>query len=450
MFNLRLLTHAHGNGRLRELPHWPVSTILVAAILALHTPESAPAPPRAGDLDPAFNAGGTVTTDFAGAGDAAAGVAIQPDGRIVVAGGSGTDFGLIRYRPDGTLDQDFGTDGRVSTDFAAGIDTAQAIALQPDGKIIAAGTAYEAGNDNFAVARYLPDGSLDTSFDTDGKVSTDFTGGADGANSVAIQPDGKIIAAGAASVGTGADFGVTRYHANGSLDRTFGSGGRVSTDIRTAFSEAFGVSIQRDGKIVAVGQVSVGSSDVALVRYLRNGLLDSRFGSGGIVTTDLGSFEQARAVALQPDGRIVVAGLTFTPGVDFAIARYLIDGALDPGFADGGTARTDFAGSNDEALAVAIQRDGKIVAAGVAGSGAAHLDFGVARYLPNGAPDAGFGGHGKVTTDIGGDIDTANAVAIQPNGKIVAAGRAVVAGSSDVAMARYQAGRGCPGTQDTP
>ncbi len=415
---------------------------MVAALIAPYTLEASTAQAASGDLDLTFDDDGKVTTDFAGLVDEAGGVAIQPDGKIIVAGGSGTDFGLARYNSDGSLDPGFGTGGTVTTDFAAGTDGARAVAIQPDGKIVATGAAFVAGNDNFAVARYHPNGSLDNTFGEAGKVVTDFAGFEDEANSVALQPDGKIVAAGRVFVVGTVDFGLTRYKSDGSLDPTFGGGGKVRTDIAGVFNQASGVVIQHDGGIVAAGQASVGSSDFAVTRYRSNGSLDPGFGIGGKVTTDFGSFDQARGVAIQHDGNIVAAGLTFMPGVDFAVARYRPNGSADPGFDADGKVTTDFAGGDDEALGVRIQHDGKIVTAGVA-TVAGQLDFGVTRYNGNGSTDLGFGGDGKVTTNFAGDFDAANAVAIQPDGKIVAAGRAVVAGSSDVAVARYGSTTSC-------
>jgi uncharacterized delta-60 repeat protein len=222
-----------------------------------------------GDLDTSFGSTGKVLTVFFD-GSAASAVAIQSDGKIVVAGSA-----LVRYNADGTLDTTFGDQGKVTT-FCCG-----ALAIQPDGKIVGAGVSgVSPGNVDFALVRYLPNGTLDTTFSGDGTVTTDFGNGRlDGAWAIVLQPDGKIVVVGAS---------------------------RVEGDSA--------------------------SEDVALARYLPNGSLDATFSGDGKVLTDLGSGEGdvATAVALQPDGKIVVAG--FTHRGDFALARYLSNGTLDTTF----------------------------------------------------------------------------------------------------------------------
>ncbi len=228
----------------------------------------------------------------------------------------------------------------------------------------------------------MPDGSLDPTFSTDGKVTTDFAGGFDEAFAVALQPDGKIVAAGGAVVGSSPfDFALTRYNPDGSLDPTFGTDGKATTDFGGT-DEALAMALQPDGKIVAAGQAFTGSSpdfavDFAVARYNPDGSLDSTFGTGGKVTTDFAGFDAARAVALQPNGKIVAAGGS---SFDFAVARYKKHGSLDPSFGPGGKVTTDFASSTDVARAVALQPDGKIVAAGDAATGTS-FDFALARYL---------------------------------------------------------------------
>jgi uncharacterized delta-60 repeat protein len=350
-------------------------------------------------------------------------MALQPDGKIVVVGstdsGGGTNFALARYNPDGTLDTTFSFDGKVATDFAGGTDEAFGVAIQADGKIVVAGIAGSPTtvNTDFALARYNPDGTLDQTFGTDGKVTTDFAGEPDEAFGVAIQADGKIVVAGQALFldpsGTGAvdgDFGLVRYNPDGSLDRSFGTGGRVTTDFGSALDTALAVTIQADGKIVAVGG---DGGDFALARYNADGSLDRTFGAGGKVTTDFGSFsDEALGVAIQADGRIVAVG---GAGGDFALARYNPDGTLDSDFDADGKVTTDFGGL-DSARSVAILSNGKIIAAGTTGA-----DFALASYIPDGSLDPNFGTGGKVTTDFG-NLDFADGMAIQADGKIVAAG----------------------------
>ena len=270
-----------------------------------------------------------------GSHDNAFAVVLQPDGKIVAVGASGGGFALARYQPDGTLDTTFGNDGLVITDF--GGDTAGSAAFaavrQPNGKIVAAGFAIaRLGFEmfDFALARYHPDGTLDTTFGGDGLVTTDF-GERDEAFAVALQPDGKIVSAGstinARLQGVG-EFALTRHNRDGTPDATFGSNGRVTTDFLGGFDVARGVAVLPAGQIVAAGIAKNVRDDFALARYLPAGALDTTFGGDGRVTTDFaGRDDNAWAVALQPDAKVVLAGSTHIPvpspgAVEFGLARY--------------------------------------------------------------------------------------------------------------------------------
>src|SRR5215831_9343154 len=282
----------------------------------------------------------------------------------------------------GTLDSTFGTGGRVTTDFG-GNSAARTIAVQTNGQILTAGVAGLNGVFNFALARFNGDGTLDASFGTGGIVTTGFGVSAE-ATSAVVQADGKIVAAGYANLDGGESFAMARYNSNGTLDTTFGTGGKVGTAFDSgsvSYAQAFSVSVQPDGRIVAAGYTEIGAClfngleqpcfDFALARYNSNGTLDASFGMGGRVTTDFaGPNDQAESVAVQPDGRIVVAGAAgrFTNrGFDFALARYNTNGTLDTSFGTSGKVTTDFAGADDvpsEPSAVALQSDGKIVVVG--------------------------------------------------------------------------------------
>jgi uncharacterized delta-60 repeat protein len=256
-----------------------------------------------GSLDPTFGVGGKVTTDFGGQFDLALALVLQPDSKLVAAGlFGGGNFALARYLPDGSLDPTFGVGGTVISDFEGEL---LALALQPDGKLVAAGGS--AGS--FALARYLPDGSLDPTFGVGGTVTTDFTndvGGVDAAHALALQPDGKLVAAG----GSAGGFALARYLPDGHLDATFGVGGKVITDFGGAPAGASALALQPDGKLVAAGSASPGFvADFALARYLPDGRLDPTFGTEGKVTTDFrGLDDVASALVLQPDGKLVAAG----------------------------------------------------------------------------------------------------------------------------------------------
>ncbi|HLG69957.1 MAG TPA: hypothetical protein VK009_05975 [Chloroflexota bacterium] len=357
-------------------------------------------------------------TDFAGAVDSAYALVLQPNGMLVAAGASGPDFGLARYTSSGALDGTFGTGGKVTTDFAGGTDVARGLVLQPDGKLVAAGQAAVGSGFDFGLARYASNGSLDTTFGTGGKVTTDFGTVAE-AFALVLQPDGKLVAAGTAS----GELALARYMSNGSLDPTFGNGGLVTSIFGGAFAPvaAQGLVLQPDGKLVTVGWVLATSGPVgfALARYTADGHLDGTFGSGGWVTST--SQGIAQALVLQSDGKLVVSGRG-------ALARYTADGQLDSTFGTGGRATAASAG-----VAVLLQPDGKILTAGAASL--VGDDFVLARYLADGTPDSTFGTGGTVTTDLGSSNDIANALVLQPDGNLVAAG----ASGADFALARYLA-----------
>ena len=280
------------------------------------------------------------------------------------------------------------------------------------------------------VAVWAADSDLDPTFDGDGIVITsinDF----DFANDFAIQPDGKIVVVGVTISDPLHDFALTRYNPDGSLDGTFGSGGIVATSFGV---DVFGraVAIQSDGKIVVTGIVELGCCPrIGVVRYNTDGSLDSSFGSGGIVSTSVGDDAIAEDLVVQSDGKIVVVGFSSSSvSASLIVVRYNSDGSLDDTFAGDGV----FLQQNARGAAVALQSDGKIVAAGL---GNANSDFLVERLNTDGSPDTSFGTGGIVTTDMNGDNDAAEGVAIQPDGKIVAVGWTTKQAKFGGALARY-------------
>jgi uncharacterized delta-60 repeat protein len=422
---------------------------LSAGLLLVVIPASAARAGASGRLDMPFGHRGEVLTTFSGGSAEVAAEAIQSDGKIVAAGDSSAwgsnDFALVRYGTKGTLDATFGTGGNVLTDFGGVLSGARAVAIQSDGMIVAAGLSREivGGVGEFALARYDSNGSLDATF-SGGQILTAIEG-SNGAQAVAIQSDGKIVAGGGSTAGGSADFALVRYNSNGTLDGTFGIGGEVLTSISPIGSSGVdALVIESDGKIVVAGDALVGDSnlDFALARYDSDGTLDPTFGADGTVLTDFsgsGSFDGARALAIQSDGKIVAGGSSDASGEsdDFALARYETTGSLDPTFGTGGEVLTDFSGSGsfEEAAALAIQSDGKIVAAGGSDASGGSDDFALARYDANGSLDTTFSG-GKVLTEFSdpGGIAFAFALTIQSDGKIVAAGYS----TSDFALARYR------------
>ncbi|MFF1412052.1 calcium-binding protein [Streptomyces sp. NPDC058289] len=420
--------------------------MLAAAGLALvlTLPGTALAAP--GDLDPTFGPDGRVTTAFGGYAEGHD-IAQQADGKLVVVGLGEGGFALARYDTHGSLDPGFGGDGTVTSDFGGGAHSANAVAIQPsDGKIVVAGTTERFTEEGsgccfFSVARYNTDGSLDTGFGDGGLVRVEeFGGSADGAD-VAVQPDGKIIAAGKPG---GGGFALVRVDTNGNLDPSLGGDGAVATAFRGIFPQegsgiGRGMALQPDGKVLTVGYVGDTAFDIGVARYLPNGTLDTTFSGDGMVTADFGSTEFGNAVAVQPDGKIVAAG---SGGAGFAVLRYNADGSPDTGFAVGGRTSVNVPGDGGIAYGMALQQNGKIVLAGRADdpNSAEANDFGLARLNPNGTVDTGFGGDGFAVTGCG-DFDEARGVLVQPDGKIVAAGYG--AGFA-FAVARYQGGDGTP------
>ncbi|MGH8594775.1 MAG: hypothetical protein ACREV3_13270 [Gammaproteobacteria bacterium] len=404
-------------------------------VFVVFTAQVAAAP---GDLDPTFGDRGKVTTDFAFI-DLARDVALQPsDYKIVVVGRTDSNFALARYHSDGSLDTSFGKGGKVVTDFF-GDDDGQGIVVQPDGKIVVVGEVFAgATSADFGLARYNSDGSLDTSFGDGGKVITDF-GGFDLASTVALQRDGKIVVVGEA----GPDFGVARYRSDGRLDQSFGDSGKLVTDFGGGNEVARAVSIQPNGKILAAGSGGDGNGNLnfVLARYRNNGTLDATFGKGGKVSTDFfGRIDAATSIAIQRNGRIVAAGSVMQRGdsnEDFGLVHYRRNGRVDSSFGDAGKVTTDFfGGSNDLAEDIAAMENCDILLAGFVVNRLA-TDFALALYGRDGTLDTKFGSGGKVTTDFGAQ-DQAAAVVLQPDGKIVVVGfRGDSNTGTDFALARY-------------
>jgi uncharacterized delta-60 repeat protein len=420
----------------------PLSLPVLILMLLLGMAVSAPgAHAAAGALDPTFNGDGSVTTPVGTGDDFANAVAVQPDGKIVVAGFhylslSDTDFVVARYTRSGVLDPTFSTDGIVTTSFGAGFDHAQAVAIQPDGKIVVAGASF---NGDFALARYTTTGGLDSSFDGDGKVTTPIAS-TEQALAMALQPDGKIVAAGWSIVGSTYDFAAARYTTTGALDPSFDVDGTLTTPIGSADDLGRAVAVESDGDIVVAGSSETGTNDeFAVARYSPSGALDPTFDGDGKVVTPIGSFDDfGNDVALQADGKVVVAGSSQVSGVnsDFALARYTTSGALDPAFDTDGKVTTAFGLSTDIADGLAIQADGKILAGGYFFTGSAY-DLAIARYTSAGAPDSSFDLDGKATAPIGASHDYSYGMTLQPDGRILLAGASAMEGTYDLALARF-------------
>lgn len=389
-----------------------------------------PPSPTSSFLDPTFGTEGKASSEAFG-GDRSA-MALQADGKIVMVGGTFTDFVLARFNANGTLDTSFDGDGKVTTDMVANEqEEALGVAIQADGKIVVVGytgTPGSGGPANFAIARYNADGSLDAEFGSGGKIVSGVLGNA---HAVAIQPDGKIVVAGDVPIQSGADFSnfaVARYNANGTLDASF-AGGQFTTDFGGGTNTARNIVIQDNGAIVVSGEpvgVFTGSDHTDVVRYEANGNLDPSFGTGGKVT--LNGVRVGEGIALQNDGKLVLVGtidVSIPPALpgtatEFALVRLNTNGSPDEAFGTVSTAISE--GERDSAKALTLQSDGKIVVAGQTSN--INENFGVARYNTDGTLDATFGRGGTLTIDFFGFTDSAESVLMQPDGRIVIGGLA--------------------------
>ena len=367
-------------------------------------------------LDTSFGSNGRVTTPGNGDGDA---VLIQPDGHIVTVGPREVglnfhfQFGATRHDATGALDPTFGTNGIVTTGLGGNDDKAFDAAMFPDGSFVAVGQADPAGlaNTDFGLVRYTADGQLDPAFGTGGKLVSDLSGHDDAARAVAIQPDGKIIAAGVAQPGPGnSDFAIARYNADGTLDTTFGGDGIVTTDMGTFGDDITDIALQPDGKIVAVG---VTDQDAVLARYLPDGTLDPTFGNGGTAVGGINT-NDVRGLAIAPDGTILVAGLRANAAI---VASYAPDGKLNLGFGSFGVAVGDITSGLDSGDDLVVEPDGDIVVVGSASSTTVS-DLALIRFKPDGTLDT------SVVADLSGFGDFGHALAIDSQGRIVAAGSA--------------------------
>jgi uncharacterized delta-60 repeat protein len=384
--------------------------------------------PTAGLLDPTFGAGaGYVLSSFS-SNDAANAVAVQSNGQIVIAGATHAPakgntwvpaFLVARYNADGSLDTSFGSGGHTVTVFNTAYDTANAVAIQSDGKILVA------GGGNFCVARYNTNGTLDTTFGNNGKVQTAL-----GAipYSIAVQSDGKIVVAG----NSGGNDALVRYNANGTLDTTFGNGGELVTNIQTGGHDS--LVIQSDGKIVLASGANAGGGEIVVARFNANGTADSSFGSGGEVFTQEAGSNGFRysGVALQADGKIVASSILYPPIPNsssnnpyLCLIRYNADGTLDTTFGPSGNGIDPVPGpagfplvSGFSSSAVEIQSDGKIIAsADLLNSSETTGIIGALRVNSDGSVDTNYGNAGWATGPGG-----ANASALQPDGRLLLAG----------------------------
>ncbi len=380
----------------------------------------------AGALDDTFDGDGVVTTSIGNSDDLGRVIAIQADGKIVVGGeshnGDNNDFSVVRYNTDGSIDTSFGVDGKAILDFAGSRDTVNAVAIQSDGKILLAGLTQVGSYYNFAIARLDDTGILDSTFGVNGKQITAVSTLDDYASALVIQSDGRILAGGFAHSGVDLDYALVRYTADGTLEQI------VTTNIGSGNDEASDIAIF-GSKVVLFGSSQVGSTkDFSAVRYNIDTLsVDYSFGTTGKITTPVGggtSQDFARSMAIAPDGKIVLAGYSQIGSRSyFALARYSSTGVLDSSFDADGRVTTEISDFDDIINDIAIQPDGKIVAVGYSRpANTGRYSMQLVRYNVNGSLDSSFDGDGKRSLSLGTNHSVATSVAIQPDGRILAAG----------------------------
>jgi len=400
-----------------------ISIVLLTAVFAY--------PSGPGSLDLTYAGTGYKFDGFGGGFTFGTDVVVQPDGKIVAAANWHFSFALARYNPDGSADTSFGVDGKVVGPIPESGGSPNDLILQPDGKLVLVGSVND---HSIALVRYNTDGSPDTTFGGDGIVTTDVPGASScAAMAAAFQPDGKIVIIGWASFLAQFQFHfvVARYNTDGSLDTSFDGDGIITTN---ALEGRYGTSvvIQSDGKIVTGGSSFNQSPNDkwVLTRYNPNGTVDTTFGIDGIVTTVmLPEWSTVRSIALLADGRIVAGGYTAinSSNFDFAVARYNPDGSPDTSFDGDGKVITPVLSGNDDLNEIAIQADGKIVAAGNSENDGISNHLALVRYNFDGSLDTSYGSGGKAVFDLGFN-DRISGMALD------AAGNAVVAGTSQELM----------------
>jgi uncharacterized delta-60 repeat protein len=408
------------------LPERTLHITLFACVILICASSLAAA--QAGHLDASFGSAGIFTfslTTNNGSSNLASAVALQSDGKFVVAGQLGSRSGLLRLNPNGSLDSSFGNGGVVVTKIGGVIlQNFGGLAIQSDGKIVVAATGVPARGQ---VARFNSNGSLDTTFGSNGIAAVQVATGL-----LVLQPDGKIVV-----TGSNGGFGsLVRLQANGQPDTSFGTNGQAPL-----LEVASSIALQSDGKILtgAFGFFAPGAGLIA--RYNTDGSLDKSFGISG----QAASTAPPSAIAVQSDGKILAAGanvsqLSLTGNASgFGLARFNSNGSIDTTFATRGGVTTGFPTTTTTAdFAVALQTNGDIVAAGEAGNnGTSQLveSFALARYLGTGKLDSTFGTGGLVTTNFGSNaVAFITSIVLQSDGKIVVAG---ADGLGGVGVARY-------------
>lgn len=400
-----------------------------------------------GTLDPFWGTGsalgpGKVIATLPTANNSANAMVLQPDGKVILAGGCNNSFCAARHLSDGTLDASFGALGSVVTPVGGASDAANAVVLQSDGKIILAGTCSNGAVTNFCALRYQPNGTLDTSFNSIGTLGTSLTGSYDKANAAVLQPDGKLVLAGTCGVEPTRDFCAARYLPNGTLDAAFGISGKLILPVGGGDDDAKTVALTPDGKLVLAGRCKAGAIFQFCAVRLNSGTgtLDSTFNGTGTLGTFVGdSSVIVTSAIVQPDLKLVLIGACQSNSVgNFCAVRYDRFGALDQGFGIGGKVITPV-GVESSPFASALQPDGKLLLAGGCNDGTRSI-FCALRYHSNASLDTSFNNIGTLGTAVAAQSDEAVAVAVQPDGKFILAGSCYAGGHSKFCTARYDGG----------
>lgn len=395
---------------------------------------------QAHNLDSTFGTNGIVITDIAGGNEWVYSLAIQSDGKIIAAGiiNSG-DLVVGRFNSNGTIDNTFGTSGfqTILTNTSSSSNTD--VTIQSDGKIVVAGPFRNGSNNDFGVFRLNTNGSMDNTFGSGGIQTTDIGNTNDAARALILQSDGKIIVAGQTSTGspTSTNSVLVKYNTNGTLDNTFGTNGILIHDVSVGQEDFFiDIALQSNGKIVAAGSSNNGSNaDYCAIRYNIDGTLDNTFGINGVVAVDNNNRpNNCKALTLQSDGKLILTGdHSSTTSYDYMTVRLNTDGTLDNTFANTGIVISAFASSshNERGWDLVVQPSGKIVIAGE------YRDWAnVVRYNTDGSLDATFGTGGNVTLDVPGSFDKARAIVLQADGKILVGGNTFNS-NNDFMLARF-------------
>lgn len=402
------------------------------AIALVLTPVAAAAD---GDLDFGFGTGGVVVTTVSGAQLTPSSLVVQPDGKYIVAGqllsAAGGQFAVVRYQPNGSIDTSFGDGGFATTGFGTLGAIASAIALSPDGDVVVGGTSFDfATGPTWALARFNADGALDSAFGTGGKRLFAFAPGSmGGIHDLALDASGKIVATGGGPGFPATGIGVARFLGDGSLDTSFGDVGRSVVAFDDDLTVGGDLALDRDGNLLVSGQTGGGTTEAFVARLTPDGALDATFAIGGRTILPLdGFFNSAGTMTVTSDGGVLVIGRTFSTGPSSVVARLSPDGSVDTSFGGDGVVAVPVA----IAARALVQADGKVIVVGTAGDPLfAQTQFAAVRLTPDGATDTSFGNGGAVITAVGPDAHVVDGAIA--GGGVTLAGR--ITGSG--VLARY-------------